>query len=133
MCVYPFVSMLVSGIFVLYYISSLWNVTSKMMQITVNQTLMKRMVAFRAFVTVLLLLGVACRCLAVWLEPRTVMFEILRLGDFSSVALFVAAANYSLVLRPVHEARFAERINRSESKWWRELDPTDSLKSLGRV
>ncbi|GMH40687.1 hypothetical protein BSKO_08591 [Bryopsis sp. KO-2023] len=108
-CIYPLISTMVSALFILYYLWRMWQITSQMMFITLNQSLKQRIVMFRLAVTLLLSLGVLCRGLTVIPMPRSQPFEFLRLGDFVSVALFVVASSYFLVVRPVRDTRFADK------------------------
>lgn len=132
-CIYPFVSTILSAMFVIYYLYHLWDTTSDMMRITVNLSLTHRMVLFRVIATILLSLGIVCRGLTAVAAPRSIPFELLRLGDFVSVVSFVSAASYSLVLKPVYDSRSAEKMNNSDAKFWREVDLMDSLKTERRV
>lgn len=132
-CIYPFVSTVLTAVFVIYYLYHLWDTTSNMIRITVNQSLTRRMVTFRLFATLVLSMGVVCRGLTAITAPRSVPFELLRLGDFLSVLYFVIAASYSLVLKPVYDSRSAEKMNSSDAKFWREVDLMDTLKTERRV
>ena len=82
----------------------------EMTQITLNHSLEQRIRVFRNAVTGLLLVGLLCRGLSVLSDPKEPFFEVLRLGDFVSVVLVVAAASAMLVIRPVRDARMADKV-----------------------
>lgn len=107
-CIYPIVSSIFSLLFIICYTLKLNQKINQMMNIALNQSLKQRINVFRCG-TLLLMMGVVCRGVTVIMEPRTVLFEILRLGDFLSAAFFVMASSYTLVLRPVHDTRIADK------------------------
>lgn len=109
LCVFPLLSSLLSLLFLAYYLWRMWVVTAEMALITLNHSLEQRIRVFRNAVTVLTLLSVLCRSLSVIAEPKDVFFELMRLGDFTSVVLVVAAASSMLVLGPVRDARMADK------------------------
>lgn len=109
LCIFPLLSTLLSFSFVLYYLWRMWQVTMEMAQITLNHNLEQRICVFRNAVTGLLLLSLLCRGLSVIFDPEDPAFEVLRLGDFMSIVLVVAAASVMLVIRPVRDARMADK------------------------
>eukprot|EP00803_Ostreobium_quekettii_P011746 evm.model.scf_1388EXC.4 EVM.evm.TU.scf_1388EXC.4 scf_1388EXC:24736-30158(-) len=109
LCVFPLLSSLLSLLFLAYYLWRMWAVTAEMALITLNHSLEQRIRVFRNAVTVLTLLSVLCRSLSVLAEPKDAFFELMRLGDFVSVVLVVAAASSMLVLGPVRDARMADK------------------------
>lgn len=110
LCVFSLLSTILCSLFMMYYLWRMWQVTMEMARITLNHNLEQRIHAFRMAVTMLLLLGTLCRGLTVFSEPKEVLFELLRLGDFVSIVLVVAAASAMLVLRPVRDARMADKL-----------------------
>lgn len=109
LCIFPLLSTLLSFSFVLYYLWRMWQVTMEMTQITLNHNLEQRICVFRNAVTGLLLLSLLCRGLSIISEPQDPAFGVLRLGDFTSIVLVVAAASVMLVIRPVRDARMADK------------------------
>lgn len=128
LCVFSLLSTLLCSLFMIYYLWRMWQVTMEMARITLNHNLEKRIHAFRLAVTMLLLLGTLCRALSVLSEPKEVVFELLRLGDFISIVLVVAAASAMLVLRPVRDARLADKRSKDlEETSMFELPPTEMV------
>lgn len=109
LCAFSLLSTLLCLLFVAYYLWRMWQVTAKMAQITLNHNLEQRIRLFRNAVTGLLLLSLVFRGFSILSDPKAVAFELLRLGDFVSVVLVVAAASAMLVIRPVRDARLADK------------------------
>lgn len=109
LCGFSLLSTFLSLLFILFYLWRMWDVTFAMAHITLNHSLEQRICVFRNTVTGLLLTGVLCRGLSVLSDPKDVAFELLRLGDFMSMVLVAAAASAMLVIRPVRDARMADK------------------------
>lgn len=109
LCTFSFLSTLLCFLFITYYLWRMWQVTLEMAQITLNHSLEQRIRLFRNAVTTLLLLSLVFRGFSILSEPKEVAFKLLRLGDFISMVLVVAAASIMLVIRPVRDARLADK------------------------
>eukprot|EP00803_Ostreobium_quekettii_P000208 evm.model.scf_919EXC.3 EVM.evm.TU.scf_919EXC.3 scf_919EXC:40055-45461(+) len=109
LCVFSLTSTLLCLVFIAYYLRRIWQVTTEMALITLNHSLEQRIRVFRNAVTALTLASLLFRAVSVLAEPKGAAFELLRLGDFLSVVLMVAAASAMLVLGPVRDARLADK------------------------
>ncbi len=124
-CVLPLISTLISAAVVGFYLYQSWIITVRMGQLAINQYIEKRMRLFRSLichiklhtlsasrssVCVLLFFSLLFRGLSVIREPGHVFHEFCKLIDFLSMLLFMMALNLILVIRPIREARIADKV-----------------------
>ena len=127
-CVLPLFSTLISAAVVGFYLYQSWRITIRMGQLAINQYIEKRMRLFRSLflshqasrteavyasrssVCVLLFFSLLFRGLSVIREPGHVFHEFCKLIDFLSMFLFMMALNLILVIRPIREARIADKV-----------------------
>lgn len=108
-CLYPLLSTLVSVLFGLVYLSIMVYVTSKVAEAALNKRLQGRIRAFQLSVSVFFTLSVACRGVSVLFQPFDFWFDLLRLLNAVCIAALVVSVSVIMVLRPVHDARSADR------------------------
>jgi len=108
-CVIPLASTLISAVVIGCYLFHTWKITVRMGKIAINQSIEQRMRLFRSSVTVLLLFSLVFRGLSVIWNPGHVLHEFCKMADFVAMLFFVMALSFILVIRPVREARIADK------------------------